>query len=134
MSLGRTNSFRGTKPKAPQGSHLSRDRRRIQTSDLAARTLPGIFGDRGQKLEEITCLTVRAKFVCNSLRTSYVVLEWLPISALRRSHRQYLADHICKPNGHRQAIVKIAGVIIDLSEPHDVIQNCRHRRHSILAS
>lgn len=64
-----------------------------------------------------------AEMVASNGTSSNIIFEWLTICPFGRAHRKHLTDHIGKTNRYRQPIVIIAGIIIDLRQPHYVAKN-----------
>jgi hypothetical protein len=65
---------------------------------------------------------------------SHVKFERLHFFALRRTHGQHIADHPREVHRHRQAIVEIAGIMIDLGEPNEVLEHIENVGPGILAA
>src|ERR1700677_4593024 len=68
------------------------------------------------------------------LPCSDIEFKGLLLCALRASHRKHIADLIGETHGNRKAVVKIAGVVIDFGQSHDVVQNILERRHFVAGS
>lgn len=55
-----------------------------------------------------------------------VELKGLRSALSRRTHHKDITDHLRKANRYRQPVVKVARVVVDLGQSHDVRKNCPH--------
>src|SRR5262249_42926917 len=63
-----------------------------------------------------------------------IELERLALGPFGGPHGQDLAHHVCEPHRYGQAIIVVAGIVVDLRQSHDVAQDRFERWHGALAS
>ena len=50
-----------------------------------------------------------------------IELEGLLLLSLCRAHGEDIADHTGEPHSYGQAVIEVAGIVVDLGQSHDVL-------------